>query len=370
MQSLFIKYSKMKNDIVDLFIKLIKIPSPSGDEGKVREFINTQMVNKDWEISTDKSGNLIAFKNPHAKLWLVAHMDTVQTPGQMVKPIINGDIITSDGTTILGADNKVGVAILLHLASTGSSIDECGLIFSVNEEAGEMGTAKIDWGGKCPELILNIDGSDEVGIINDSGMGQIVFDVEIWGKSAHASKNPEMGINAIMVATEIIHQLKLGKDSSENTCNIGKIEGDGATNVVPDYVKFVGEIRSFSKNGLNMNWYNLEKITEETTKKYGAKCLVTNRVIDGVPVWEKKNNDKYKNIIIKAGEQTGLSLEFTKMYACSDASFLSKTAEVFSINHGGHLAHSHQEWIDIADIYKSKLFIESIVSTFNKSFKI
>ncbi|MFA5895030.1 MAG: M20/M25/M40 family metallo-hydrolase [Candidatus Shapirobacteria bacterium] len=359
----------MKN-IVETFIELVKIPSPSGNEKLVREFISKKLLNTNWKVTTDVKGNLIAYKNQKAKLWLVAHMDTVQLPGQVVKPIFKGDTITSDGSTILGADNKAGVAILLYLASNGSSLDKCGLVFTVNEESGEMGSSKIDWGNMSPELILNFDGSEKVGLVNDSGMGQIVFDVEIWGKSAHASKNPEMGINAIKVASEIIHQLHLGKDDNENTCNIGRIEGGGETNVVPDYVKFVGEIRSFSKIGLNTKWENLKKITEQSAKKYGAKCLVNNRANDGVPVWEKNSNNTYKNILINAGEQIGLNLEFVKMGACSDASFLSKKAEVFSINHGGHLAHSHQEWIDIAEIHNSKLFIESIVATFNKFFKI
>ena len=367
MQSLFIKYSQMKNELLEQFIALVKIPSPSGYEKEVRTYLKNKLSKSSWITKTDGSGNLMAYKSRTAKLWLVAHMDTVLQNGQKVTPLIKNDIVYSDGTTILGADNKVGVAILLDLAVSSNLLDKCGLIFTVNEEEGEMGSARIDWNNFSPELILNIDGCEEVGIINDCGMGQIVFEIDVYGKSAHAAKHPDLGINAIEVACHIVNKIQQGADDEGNTCNIGKIDGGIATNVVADHVKIVGEMRSFNKITLSSKWKMLNSLVMSESEKYGAKCVVTKKKAHGVPVWEQATESKYKHLLLSSASSVGIKAKFEKMFACSDANYLSKTAHVFSINHGGSNPHTVMESIKINDILSANLFISSIVSSFNQS---
>lgn len=356
----------MKTNSVKLFLDLVKISSPSGYETLVKEFAQKHLKEAGWIAVADKRGNLTAFKDAGAKLWLCAHMDTVQKREDIVKPVINKGIIKSDGTTILGADNKVGVAILLYLATKTQYLNSCGLIFTVNEESGEMGSSTIDLSDFKPKLILNLDGSSNVGVINDQGMGQVVFELEIFGKLAHAAKDPEAGVNAIKIAAKIINQTKLGKDSYDNTCNIGQIIGGGATNIVPDYVKMRGEMRSLNIKSLNRSWQRLGVKVEKICKEDGAKFNLIRIDSDGVPIWLKKYNTRYVNMLKKAADECQLKFKVEKMLASSDANFLHHWAPVFSINHGGFGAHSKEEGIAINDIYASEAYLKAIIRKFNK----
>ncbi|MFZ2153409.1 MAG: M20/M25/M40 family metallo-hydrolase [Microgenomates group bacterium] len=359
----------MKSELIDLFIELVKIASPSGGEDNIKHIIQEKLHQSCWQTEIDSGGNLLAFKKIRPSIWLTAHLDTVQQVGEMVTPIIEGQIIKSDGTTILGADNKVGVAILVYMATNTLVLDNCGLIFTANEEAGVMSSAKADIGKYCPKLILNIDGSEPVGTVNNAGMGQIVFELDIYGKAAHAAKHPEDGVNAIEIAAKVISLIKQGKDENNNTCNVGKIEGGGATNVVSDYVKIIGEMRSIDNQSLKLNFEKLDSLVNRVCADSHSTYKLTYLEHSGVPVWMAKNDSKLLKILRLAAIDCGVEFRAETMYASSDANYLCQYAPVFSICHGGAKAHTKDEWIGVEEILMAKKYVESNVLRFNKLLK-
>ena len=112
----------------------------------------------------------------------VAHMDTVQKTDEIVHPQFNGKRFISDGTTILGADNKASIAVLLILAHEifrSKKQSRVVLIFTTREELGTMGSSALSLTRFQPKLICNIDGSSRIGTIDYRSYGQLIFSLTV-----------------------------------------------------------------------------------------------------------------------------------------------------------------------------------------------
>ncbi len=211
--------------------------------------------------SGSNTGNLIARFRGTAKdppLLLNAHMDTVE-PGKGVIPVFKDGIFTSDGTTILGADDKSAIAILLEtirvLQENNLPYGPLELVFTICEETGLLGAKYLDYDLITATYGYALDATDTEGIVTRApGSDRLEF--KIHGKDAHAGAAPEKGINAITLACKAIAGLEIGRIDHETTCNIGIIKGGIATNIVPNLVTVKGEIRS----------HNEEKLTRMTMK--------------------------------------------------------------------------------------------------------
>ncbi|MGA9176066.1 MAG: M20/M25/M40 family metallo-hydrolase, partial [Desulfobacterales bacterium] len=202
------------------------------------------------------SGNLIAkFKgNTQAPpLLLNAHMDTVE-PGRGVTAVLENGTFTSDGTTILGADDKSAIAILLETLTILKENDlpygPLELVFTVCEEIGLQGAKHLDLSAVTAKYGFALDATDTEGIVTRAPSANHL-EFTVHGKDAHAGAAPEKGINAISLASKAIATLELGRIDRETTCNIGIIEGGIATNIVPNLVKVKGEVRSHDDEKLD-----------------------------------------------------------------------------------------------------------------------
>jgi tripeptide aminopeptidase len=202
------------------------------------------------------SGNLIAkFKgNTQAPpLLLNAHMDTVE-PGRGVTAVLKNGTFTSDGTTILGADDKSAIAILLETLTILKENDlpygPLELVLTVCEEIGLQGAKHLDLSAVTAKYGFALDATDTEGIVTRAPSANHL-EFTVHGKDAHAGAAPEKGINAISLASMAIAKLELGRIDRETTCNIGIIEGGIATNIVPNLVKVKGEVRSHDDEKLD-----------------------------------------------------------------------------------------------------------------------
>jgi tripeptide aminopeptidase len=219
------------------------------------------LFDKAAEEIGSQSGNLVAkFKGPVAvePLLLSAHMDTVE-PGRGIKPMLEDGVFTSDGTTILGADDKSAIAILLEVIQVllerklpHSPIE---LVLSVCEEIGLVGAKHLDFSLISAPYGYVLDSNDTQGIVTQAPSANHL-EFEIYGKDAHAGASPERGINAILLASRAISGLNLGRIDDETTANIGIIEGGLATNIVPKHVTVKGEVRSHDDE-------KLKRLTDE-----------------------------------------------------------------------------------------------------------
>jgi tripeptide aminopeptidase len=252
-----------KQRLAETFKFLAGIDSISKEEGilaaKIREILATigaeTWVDNAGERIGGDTGNLIAkFRgNTSASpLLLNAHMDTVE-PGRGVTAVLKNGIFTSDGTTILGADDKSAIAILLEtlsvLKENNLAHGPLEVVFTICEEIGLLGAKHLDFSLITAKYGFAVDATDTEGIVTRAPSANHL-EFEIHGKDAHAGAAPEKGINAILLAGKAIAGLELGRIDGETTCNIGIIEGGMATNIVPNRVVIKGEARSHDEEKL------------------------------------------------------------------------------------------------------------------------
>lgn len=241
------------------FVQLCEIDSPSRREGRVAAFLKDlcarelgaeQVLEDDSAAKTGaECGNLIArfAGSPGApSLFFNCHMDTVQ-PGVGVKVQRQGDTFISAGNTVLGGDDKAGIAALIETVRTLKENQAphapFELIFTTCEEIGLLGAKHLDFSLVRSRLGYALDSSGiDLAIIGAPAANR--FTAEIHGLAAHAGLHPEKGISAIQLAARAMAQLPLGRLDDESTANIGVISGGTATNIIPAQVRLDGEVRS------------------------------------------------------------------------------------------------------------------------------
>jgi tripeptide aminopeptidase len=284
--------------LAETFEFLVHIDSVSKEEGKIADEIKKILEAMGAETFVDNagdktggnSGNLIAkFKGntQTPPLLLNAHMDTVE-PGRGVTAVLENGTFTSNGTTILGADDKSAIAILLETLNIIRENDlqhsPLELVFTVCEEIGLQGAKHFDFSAVTARYGFALDATDTEGIVTRAPSANHL-EFTIYGKDAHAGAAPEKGINAISLASKAIAKLELGRIDQETTCNIGIIEGGIATNIVPNLVKVKGEARSHDEK-------KLDRITNEIASSF-------NRVVENYKKENPNNELPRVDIIIK-----------------------------------------------------------------------
>lgn len=241
------------------FIQLCEIDSPSKSEGRVAAFLKdlcakelgAEAIFEDDSATMTGSecGNLIvrfAGTLDRPSLFFNCHMDTVQ-PGVGVKVQRQGDTFTSAGATILGSDDKAGIAALIEtvrlLKENKTPHAPFELLFTTCEEIGLLGAKHLDFSLVRARMGYALDSSGiDLAIIGAPAANR--FTAEIQGLAAHAGLHPEKGISAIQLAAQAMVQLPLGRLDAESTANIGRISGGTATNIIPERVRLDGEVRS------------------------------------------------------------------------------------------------------------------------------
>ena len=240
--------------LLDTFLALVQIDSPSGQEEAIGKELFSRLRALDMEVERDQAGNVVARWNGEGiPLLLSAHMDTVK-PGTGVKPKVTDGVVRSDGTTILGSDDKSGVSVILEVLT---SLYEQGkkpaveVALSAGEEIGLLGAKQMDMTRFRARQALVLDAGGPLNVIVHAAPSSDKFRARVHGQAAHAGVNPEDGINAIAIAAHAIAEMPLGRIDKETTANIGLIQGGQAVNVVPDLVTMRGEARSHDVSKLD-----------------------------------------------------------------------------------------------------------------------
>ena len=241
--------------LVTTFCDIVRIDSPSGQEEGMAQNLTDRLTDLGFSVTRDDHGNVIASEEGSSPLMLSAHMDTVQ-PGNGIIPRIEGEIIRTDGTTILGGDCKAGVAAILEalesIKLTGQDRHPVQLVFTKGEEIGLVGARNLDLSLVQAREAIVFDGNGPVNKITSASPTYMSLDVHIKGRAAHAGVEPEKGLSAIKIASEIISQLPQGRLDDETTINIGTITGGTVRNAVPEDVSFSGEFRSRNSESLDL----------------------------------------------------------------------------------------------------------------------
>ena len=270
----------MTNHLMDL----IRIDSISKKEKEVAVKLQSEMEEIGAECSYDdagskvdgNTGNLIvkikANKEDIPPFFLSSHMDTV-APGEGIKPSIENGIMKSDGTTILGSDDKSGIAVIVEVLRTIKEHNilhgDIEVVFTICEEIGLLGAKYFDTSILKSKYGMVLDSSTPKRLVLKCPSSDIL-NVEIHGLEAHAGLCPENGISAIQIASEAIGNMELGRIDHETTANIGSISGGIATNIIPNLVKIKGEVRSHDNHKLDKQVNHMIACLNESASKYNV----------------------------------------------------------------------------------------------------
>jgi len=231
------------------FLDMVRVPTPGGSESSLYPLLDAWFSPLGIDPTRDAAGNLLYKVDGEGEaLLLTAHMDTV-VPCEGIEPVIDGaGVISCASDTILGSDDKAGIAIILELLellrATGSTHRPLDILLTVREETGLLGAKAFDASALRARMGIGLDSTGEPGTIIVSAPSQNSFAVTVKGRAAHAGGRPEDGINAIQAAAKGVANMPLGRIDSETTANIGIISGGSATNIVPALVTMRGEARS------------------------------------------------------------------------------------------------------------------------------
>ncbi len=246
-----------KERLARTFLDLVRIDSVSREEGAVSRELRRRLGELDVVVVVDHAGgavggdtgNLIgrlAGNRDVPPMLLSAHMDTVE-PGRGIAPVFADGVFRSRGDTILGADDKCGLAIILAalhcIKANGLPCGPLELLFTICEEIGLQGAKHLAFDQFTARMGYVLDTRNPDVIITRAPAANRIR-LEIVGRAAHAGAEPEKGINAIGLAAHAIASLKLGRIDHETTCNIGMVDGGVAVNIVPERVVVHGEARS------------------------------------------------------------------------------------------------------------------------------
>jgi len=226
--------------LVKEFLQLVAIDSPSGEEDIIAAELAFRLNNIGVESSQDSAGNVLGrLDGVGEPLLLSAHMDTVQ-PGNGIKPIYDGDdIIRTDGSTILGADNKGGCAVIFEairsVIEDGAEHRPIEVAISRGEELGLLGAEAMDYSRISAKVAIVIDSGGPPSSIQSASPYYMGYTIEVFGRAAHAGLEPEKGIPAISIAAEVVLGLPQGRQDHETTGNVGKINGGLVGNAVPEH---------------------------------------------------------------------------------------------------------------------------------------
>lgn len=271
--------------VVDTFIELVKIDSESKNEGKFQAFLKRKFEALGLEVYEDNAKEITGYgannllcRLPGNKnvdpIFFCCHMDTVP-PGVGIQPEIKDGIIYSDGSTILAADDKAGIAILIELIEVlqENNIPHGTLefVFTVGEETGLVGAEAFDMELLQADYGFVLDTGGPVGAITVGSPTLYMMDVIVEGVTAHAGIEPEKGVSAIEIISKAIANMKLGRIDDETTANIGTVHGGTASNIVMDKVELVAEARSISADSAIKQVQHMQKLFEDTAFAMGGK---------------------------------------------------------------------------------------------------
>lgn len=365
-----------RDRLLRTFLDLVEINSPSKNERKVADYLRPKLEQLGFEVKEDSSGaviggntgNLIATKSGKLdtglRIFLAAHMDTVE-PTEGLEPMVTEDgVIRSDGKSILGADDKAGIAVILEAARVTAERDipfrGLQILFTVSEEPGLLGAKELSPDGIMADIGYVFDTEKPVaGIIVSSPSHENLL-VKVFGKAAHAGMHPENGVSAIVAASSAISKMRLGRIDEETTANVGVIHGGKARNITPDYVEIRAEARSRNEDKLAAQVEHMVRTFHEAANEIGAWVEIGVKREYSAYRWTE--DDAIVKLAQNAARAVGIEPQLLGGGGGSDANlFNEKGVASVVVGVGYEGAHSHDEHVAIDDLVKAAEFAVALI---------
>ena len=358
------------------FKEVVAVPCHSLQERPVFELLRAKLEVLGFTVEEDDAGeklggncgNLWAFlpgnKAGATSVLFSAHMDGCEPCGGTTVVQKDG-YLYSDGTTILGGDDKSGVVGILEgvrmLVEENAEHGDIQILFTIAEEGGVNGSRCMDRSKLKAEVAYALDGEGAPGEVVIGAPGQYKWKISVHGKTAHGGVEPEKGINAIMIAAKALAEVeRYGRIDEETTCNVGIIGGGVATNVVPDLVVIEGDVRSRNNDKLEAVREEVVSTICNAVEKFGGK--VTAEVEHKYSGFFIDTNSTVVKLAERACELYNLPLDITQTGGGSDANFFNAYGvPCVILGTGMQNVHTVEEFLKEEDLYNSALMVYGIL---------
>lgn len=361
--------------LINEFIELVKVDSETKHETKIANILKEKFSQLGLNVTEDESktktghgsGNLICeltgTLDNVEPIYFTSHMDTV-IPGQNIQPVIEDGYIKSDGTTILGADDKAGIAAILETIRTlkENNIQHGNIqfIITAGEESGLVGAKAFDPTLLSAKFGYALDSNGKVGDIIVAAPTQAKLHTIIKGKTAHAGVAPETGVSAITLAAKAIAKMPLGRIDSETTANIGSFSGGQQTNIVCDHVEIHAEARSLDPQKLDIQVAKMKQAFETTASKLGGEANVTSKIM--YPGFKLTSADKVVKVAQRAAKMIGREGKLLESGGGSDANIFSGYGvPTVNLAVGYEDIHTTKEKIAVTELVKTTELVIAII---------
>lgn len=362
--------------LLQTFLDMVRIDSPSGEEEAMREYLVQRVLQMGLQHHTDAGGNLIveipAFHCRHDRILVLSgHMDVVP-PCHNIQPVVetvDGDrIISSDNTTVLGADDKAGLAPILEAVFFAMRNNlprpQIRLIFTTREETFLGGAKDLTDESLRAHFAVTLDHTGKQGVIINQAPSYIEFEAECQGKSVHAGIMPEQGVNAITFASKVIDRLHLGRVDELTTANIGFFTGGKATNIVPDKAVIRGELRGHNPETLERELAHIQQTLAEVCDTMPGTAYEFKHHVEFEAYKLDENHPGVKHLV-KAAHKTALEPQFIRTNGGSDNNIFVKRGLPGVVLSAGYMEpHSLKERVRLSEMSLCAQFLLNILETF------
>jgi len=354
------------------FLELCAIPSLSRQEGRIARRLESGLKAMGARVEVDDAGERVGSDTGNllgrfagntpgaAPLLLSAHMDTVG-PAERIRTVVEGDIVRTDRTSVLGGDDKSGIVAILEairvVRERGIPHGDLEVVLTISEERGLEGARHFDTSRLRARrgLVLDVDGVGEL-ITRAPAANQLSFTVH--GLEAHAGICPERGLSAVQVAAEAIAAMRLGRIDAETTANLGMLRGGLATNIVPNRVVVHGETRSLDESKLEAQTAHMRRCFEEAVARHAVSVdgrehrarveIEVERQYERLAVPDQAG---IVRLMTAAAGALGRSLPTRATGGGSDANvFAARGLEVANLACGMRDIHTVNEWVNLRDV--------------------
>lgn len=373
--------------LADTFCVLVKTDSISKEEKNISDYLAWVLNELGAETFSDdaglavggNTGNLVGkFKGTVdvPPMMLCGHMDTVE-PGRGVIPVFENGVFRSQGDTILGSDDKSALAIIIEvlrvLKEDKIPHGPLDVVFTICEEIGLLGAKNFDINMIDSKFGYILDATDKKAVVTRSPY-RSNFEITVSGKAAHAGAEPEKGISAVVLAAEAVASISWGRIDKETTCNVGKISGGIADNIVVEEVLITGEVRSQTKERMEAVLEQIRAAFEKTIEK-GRKTFGS----DSVPGFEMSVDLDFPGtnipethpviqLVKDAAHTIGFDLKPTSSGGGADANIFSGMGIVTGVlGTGMTAAHTLDEHVALEDMVDTARLLLACIERHTKN---
>lgn len=363
-----------KERLLNTFLDLVKIYSPSRNEINVMKYITEKLEKLGVKYilhdhSAEYGGNtpvIIAKLEKNCDdtnlkaISLSAHMDVVE-PSKDLDVYVEDGLVKTRTETTLGGDDKGGVAIILEtfetLVENNLPHNDVFAVITPSEEVGLLGAKSIKWEEIPDEFtpakdMLVLDNGGGADLVAVEGPCMYKINVHYEGASAHAGIEPEKGRSAILAMSNAIAKMRIGRLNDYTTSNIGSIISEFPTNVVPKDCKIRMEVRCLNEDEAKENVDNYVDIFEKTAKEFEVKCNIG--IEYDYPPLKQIDGNVLLNRVLGAYNKVGVVAKPIKIGGgCDGNIYLKNGFNSVILGVGMYKIHTIEEYLVISDMEKT-----------------